>query len=131
MTQRIQSVQSQKSSSDDFFGSSEALLHSAVLYSVLSYDFCGLSWNMGKGEEGKKHQLQSAVELQRVVQEGVQKSSVVKKRQNVSCIFPTKKGLDSSSFFSPNLLWRVYLFNNFLIEKMLQNFLGNKIKKSS
>lgn len=33
-----------------------------VLYGALSCDFCGLSWNMGKGEE-KKYQLQSAVKL--------------------------------------------------------------------
>lgn len=44
------------------FGSSDELLHSAVLYSVLPCDFCGLTWNMGKGE-GKIYQLQSAVKL--------------------------------------------------------------------
>lgn len=113
------------------FGSSDELLFSAVLHSVLSCDFCGLTWNMGKRKEGQKYQLQSAVKLcAKNCAGGSREICVANKRQNVCCAnYSYKKSLDALPSSFPGWLGRGYMFINFSVEKCHSVLLGIKLKK--
>ena len=105
-----------------------------VLFCTMCYPMTSVAspGTWGKEKRGKNINckvLWSCV--QRMVQEGVEKSCVAKNRQNVSCSdYSYKKSLDSSPSFSPDWLGRGYMFINFSVEKCYR-ILWNKTEKAS